>query len=115
MNPSQRNALQNFVDAIRGHYGSRLLDVVVFGSRARKDHRGDSDLDLAVVLADADFDFWTEKLTLIEMSHDAFFDGDLMIQAWPIAHASWLNPALHSNPRFVREVRRDAKPVGEAA
>ena len=115
MSPDQRNALLKFIDAVREHYGSRLRNAVVFGSRARQDHREDSDLDLAVVLVDAGFDFWVEKLKLIEMSHDAFFDHDLMIQAWPIAEAAWLNPALHTNPRFVREARRDAKPIGEAA
>ena len=115
MTPEERRTLQQFVEDVREHYGERFRDVVVFGSRARGDHRDDSDVDLAVVLVDEAFDFWTEKLKLIDMSHEAFFNSDLNIQAWPIAWAAWLDPALHGNPRFVREVRRDAKPVGEAA
>ncbi len=115
MRPEQREALLLFAETLRKHYGQRLGDVVVFGSRARGDHREDSDVDVAVVLADDGFDFWVEKLKLIDLSHEAFFDHDLMIQAWPIAKSVWSDPALHTSPGFVREARRDARPIGEAA
>lgn len=115
MTSEERRVLQQFVDAVREHYGERLREVVVFGSRARGDHRDDSDVDLAVVLQDGTWDFWDEKMRLVDMSDDAFHDHGLLIQAWPIANSAWLDPSLHHNPWFVRAVRRDAKPVGEAA
>lgn len=36
--------------ALANAYGARLAGLYVFGSRARGDHRPDSDLDLAVIL-----------------------------------------------------------------
>jgi predicted nucleotidyltransferase len=36
--------------ALERAYGDRLVAIYVFGSRARGDHRPDSDLDLAVIL-----------------------------------------------------------------
>jgi predicted nucleotidyltransferase len=50
MTPDERKALDDYVAAVRAHYGPRLVDVLMFGSRARGDHRPDSDADVAVVL-----------------------------------------------------------------
>lgn len=115
MTLDERNALARFVDTVRRHYGARLGNVFVFGSRARADHREDSDVDLAVILKDEHIDFWAEKFLLIDLADDAFLDSDLMIQAWPVGEAAWNEPGRHYNPQFVRAARRDARPVGEAA
>jgi uncharacterized protein len=46
----ERQILDQVTAALHGHYGERLSRVVLFGSRARRDHREDSDYDLLVVL-----------------------------------------------------------------
>jgi len=115
MTHDEKEALERFIKSVRSHYDSSLYDVVVFGSRARGDHRADSDVDLAIILEGLAWDFWDEKLRLVDMSDDAFFEHGLLIQAWPIAKSSWLDPSLHYNPRFIRSIRRDARPVSEAA
>ena len=46
----EREILDLVVAALHGHYGERLSKVVLFGSRARRDHAADSDFDLLVVL-----------------------------------------------------------------
>jgi predicted nucleotidyltransferase len=47
-----QSATDDFVDAMKRHYGTRLVRIVLFGSYARGDFHEDSDLDLLVVLAD---------------------------------------------------------------
>jgi uncharacterized protein len=115
MTAEERSALAAFVTAVRHHYGPRLVDMFVFGSRARGDATEDSDVDLAIILTDGDWTFWPEKTRLIDMSFDAYMDAGLVIQAWPIARSAWENPDQHHNPRLIRAARRDAKPVHEAA
>jgi predicted nucleotidyltransferase len=50
--PKEREILDQVVAALHGHYGERLSRVVLFGSRARRDHTEFSDFDLLVVLND---------------------------------------------------------------
>ena len=50
--PKEREILDQVVAALHGHYGERLSRVVLFGSRARRDHAEDSDFDVLVVLKD---------------------------------------------------------------
>ena len=42
--------LARIADALRDAFGSRLASALLFGSRARGDHRADSDYDIAVFL-----------------------------------------------------------------
>lgn len=50
--PKERQILDQVVAALHGHYGERLGKVVLFGSRARRDHKEHSDFDLLVALND---------------------------------------------------------------
>ena len=50
--PKERQILDQLVAALHGHYGERLSKVVLFGSRARRDHKDYSDFDLLVALND---------------------------------------------------------------
>lgn len=115
MTPQEREALNDFARAVEAHYGKRLVDMRVFGSRARGDNCDESDADIAVVLDDDNLDYWKEKFALLDMSYDGFVETGLYIQPWPISKRQWDDPDRHSNPRFVRNVHRDAKPLSEAA
>ena len=115
MTAEERGALDAFVAAVRQHYGVRLVDIFVFGSRARGDANEDSDVDLAIILQDGDWTFWTEKLQLSDRVHDALVEHELYIQAWPVRYSEWLDPGKHRNPRFVASMKRDARPWAEAA
>ena len=74
MTPSERKALDDYVAAVRQHYGKRLVDILIFGSRARGDARPDSDLDLAVILEDGDWKVWDERWFLSGLAYDALID-----------------------------------------
>ena len=53
--------------AVGKAYGERLERVVLYGSRARGDHRPDSDYDIAVFIRDPG-DLWDELGTLAEIT-----------------------------------------------
>lgn len=115
MTETERAALDAFVAGVRAHYGARLHGVLVFGSRARGDHTPASDVDVAIILADGDWEFWDERMRLVDQTLDALLDAGLLIQPWPFSKRSWLEPTRHSNPRLVAAARRDARPVVDAA
>jgi predicted nucleotidyltransferase len=48
--PKERQILDEVVAVLHKHYGERLSRVVLYGSRARRDHREYSDFDVLVVL-----------------------------------------------------------------
>jgi predicted nucleotidyltransferase len=85
-------ALQDFKRRLKARFGDKLNSVYLFGSRARGDHRPDSDADVAVVL--------NEKVEgvqtyLHELSDDAtavLIERDLYIQPWPLEAGALENP-----------------------
>ena len=108
-------ALQAYAAAVRAHYGSRLHGIVLFGSRARGDHRPDSDADIAIILQDGEWRFWAEKMKLADLTYEILMEYGLRIQPWPVAIDTWNSPALHHNPRFIEAIKRDARQLLELA
>ena len=82
-------ALAAFAEAVRASYSGRLRGLYLFGSRARGDHRPDSDADVAVVLDDGDWAEWIERRRLNRLAYDAGFACGLDIQPWPIPVREW--------------------------
>ena len=97
------------IERLRDHYGARLHDIVLFGSRARGDQHPDSDVDLAVILADDDWNFWVEKLAVADLSYEALVDGDIEVHGWPLSLAAWRSPDEHRQRRLIEAIKRDGR------
>lgn len=104
-------ALGRFARLVREAYGERLEGLYLFGSRARGDHRPDSDADVAVVLKDGDWAFWDEKMRLTDLSYDLQVDLGLYIQPWPFAEADWAEPSTSPRRELIEAARSDARPL----
>jgi predicted nucleotidyltransferase len=73
----ERKILDQVVAVLRKHYGERLSRVVLFGSRARRDHREDSDYDILVVL-NGEFDARTERKAIVYLVIPLELDNDVL-------------------------------------
>lgn len=93
--------LIRFRAALDGLYGARLERVVLFGSRARGDHREDSDYDIAVFLHDF-ADRWREIDRIIPIVTDILYDDAEFIHAMPYRAGAYLN-----RTPLMGEIRRE--------
>ena len=81
--PKERQILDQVVAALHGHYGERLSKVVLFGSRARRDHVAESDYDILVVL-NGGFDPRAEREALHEIVYPIDYAQDTVVFCLPV-------------------------------
>jgi predicted nucleotidyltransferase len=93
--------LHRFSAAVRAAYGDRLERIVLFGSRARGDHKPDSDYDIAVFIQ-GEWDLWDELGVLAEITTDILGDTDAVISAKAFAAGSH-----QDRTPLMAEIRRD--------
>jgi predicted nucleotidyltransferase len=100
--PPQNNPiLTRFRAALGEVYGDRLERVVLYGSRARGDHRADSDYDIAVFIKDAG-NFYDESGRLAAITTDILEDTGAVISATPFPAG-----AYRERTGFMHELRKD--------
>lgn len=114
MTSGEQKALADFAAAVRKHYGDRLEDILLFGSRARGDARPDSDADVIVVLADGPWSFWSEPRVLAELAYEPLIAEGIAIHPWPISRSAWHDQSSEDS-RFVENAQWDAKSFQETA
>ena len=93
--------LTRFRTAVGKVYGDRLERVVLYGSRARGDHRPDSDYDIAVFINHPGT-LWDEAGRLAEVEDEILHDSGAVINAMPFPAG-----AYHDRTGFMQEVRDD--------
>jgi len=91
---------------LRELYGSRLVEVLLYGSRARGDAHPDSDVDLAVVL-DAVASPWEELRRMDDILWRHTLASGLTVSATPVSAEAW----RAERGSFVRAARAEGVPV----
>ena len=100
--PPQNNPiLSRFRAALAEIYGDRVERVVLYGSRARGDHRPDSDYDIAVFIKDGG-NFYDESARLAAITTDILEDTGAVISATPFPAS-----AYRERTGFMHELRKD--------
>lgn len=74
--------LARIADALRETFGRRLTSALLFGSRARGDHRPDSDYDIAVFLEDFDRE---QDRAMLHAIREGLGEEVWTLQFWPFA------------------------------
>jgi predicted nucleotidyltransferase len=93
--------LTRFRAALEETYGQRLARVVLYGSRARRDHRDDSDYDVAVFLHD--MPLRTDEIRVLsDIETDILYDIGFVINALPFRDG-----AERERSGFMNALRRD--------
>jgi predicted nucleotidyltransferase len=90
---------------LRGVFGDRLVDVVVFGSHAQGTATDDSDLDLAVVLRDVT-DAWTDARSADPVLWHHTLESGITVSAVVMDAAEWEAPS--------RPLARTARASGQS-
>ncbi|HEX3883432.1 MAG TPA: nucleotidyltransferase domain-containing protein [Stellaceae bacterium] len=93
--------LARFRAALDALYGPRIERIVLYGSRARGDHREDSDYDIAVFLRDF-VDRWQEVDRIIPVVTNILYEDEAFIHAMP--HRAG---AYNDRTSLMREIRRE--------
>jgi predicted nucleotidyltransferase len=104
LDPDTEVAIRDFLGRIPPDI--RLERAILFGSRARGEHRPDSDADLVLILHERGNDGQTLWL-LAGIAWNVFLDTGIMIQPVPIAIEDWQHPDDFLRPGFLRTVARE--------
>jgi uncharacterized protein len=99
--PQNNPILTRFRAALTHVYGDRLERVVLYGSRARGDHRPDSDYDLAVFIKDSG-SFYDETGRLAAITTEILEDTKAVISATPFPAGTY-----RERTGFMHELRKD--------
>ena len=100
-NPQDNPVLKGFRDAVAEIYGDRVERVVLYGSRARGDHKPESDYDIAVFI-NGSGSFYDESGRLAAITTDILEDTGTVIFA-----TAFPAGAHRERTGFMHELRRD--------
>ena len=98
--PTDDPVLARFRAAVAEAYGARVERIVLYGSRARGDHKPDSDYDIAVFIIDPG-SFYDESDRLAAITTDILEDTGAVISAMPFPAGVY-----RERTGFMHELRR---------
>jgi len=99
-----------FLGKLSGTYD--VAEVIMFGSRARGDHRPDSDLDLAIVLNGPRGDFIDTKLDMAGIAFDVLMETGVLVQPFPMWAGDLAHPERFTNPALIQNISEDGIRLG---
>ena len=86
-----QQALNRFGAELRALYAERLVEIILYGSRARGDAEQESDIDTLIVLEPLE-DFWVEFSRIGDIANRISLEYDVVISTIPVAAADFRNP-----------------------
>jgi predicted nucleotidyltransferase len=107
---TERAVVQAFLRRLPGSY--EVAQAILFGSRARGDHRADSDLDLAVVLKGERGDFYDTKQLMADIAFDVLMETGVLVQAFPLWDGDLAHPERFANPALIRTIEAEGIRLG---
>jgi predicted nucleotidyltransferase len=100
---AERIALGRFARGMRARFGARLLDLRLFGSRARGEGHEESDVDVLVVV---DGLTWAEGREITDLTGDLLTEHEVLISPFAVSAEHWAR-LRRLERRIVAEIDRD--------
>jgi predicted nucleotidyltransferase len=108
---NEQAALHEFLEHLLQERDGQVVRVWLFGSKARGDFEPDSDLDLLIVLEDAD---WIVRDGIHLLAARVSLEYDVLINTHLLGRADWDRMARQQATLW-RQVRDDGFPLGFGA
>ncbi len=105
IDPKTEQAARAFIEKVRRQYN--LTGAIIFGSRARRNYRPDSDADIAVLLRGYHGRFLDTKLALADIAYDVLLETGILIQPLPVWEDEWEHPEKYKNPALLQNIKRE--------
>lgn len=86
LSPNERQAVTSFVDQLRQRYPKRVLQSVLFGSKARGDSEPWSDIDILIIVDDED---WRFQHAISTLAARVSLEYDVLIGPRVIGQERW--------------------------
>jgi predicted nucleotidyltransferase len=103
--PETAHAARTFLSHIADRYP--VKETVLFGSRARGTHDGESDVDLAVILHGSVGKRYRIAGEMAEIAFTVMLETGILVQALPLWEDEFEQPEAFSNPGLIAAIRRD--------
>lgn len=98
-------AVRVFIEKVASQYD--LIGAILFGSRARKSHRPDSDADVAVLLRGQRGPFLDTKLAMADIAYDVLLETGVLIQPLPVWEDEWEHPKSYTHSALLQNIQRE--------
>ncbi len=98
-------AVRVFMQRLEGKYPA--IEGLVFGSRARGDHKPDSDADLAVILKGEHGDRYKVSGDMAGIAFDVMLETGVLVDPLPLWEDELKCPDQFSNPKLIDNIKRE--------
>ncbi len=98
-------AVRVFMQRLEGKYP--VVEAILYGSRARGDHKPDSDADLAVILGGEAGARYAVAGDMAGIAFHVMLETGVMVEAMPLWEAEWARRERFSNPALIANILRD--------
>ena len=98
-------AARAFMQRLEGKYPA--IEGLVFGSRARGDHKPDSDADLAVILKGERGDRYKVSGDMAGIAFDVMMETGVLVDPLPLWEDELKRPEQFSNPKLIDNIKRE--------
>jgi DNA invertase Pin-like site-specific DNA recombinase len=98
-------AARAFMQRLEGKYPA--IEGLVYGSRARGDHKPDSDTDLAVILKGERGDRYKVSGDMAGIAFDVMLETGILVSPLPLWEEEFRQPELFSNPALITNIKRE--------